>query len=130
MSTRLGEERQLLLTTFPQIEWSEDGTWGRIANYIVPPGPWRETVTEVTFRLPPGLPGEAPYAFFVRPLLTPTTPGASITNFTENASTPFGEGWGQFSWAPEDWVPDAVITRGSNMLNFARSFAERLGEGP
>ena len=130
MSARLEEERKLLLTTFPQLEWAEDGMWGRIADYIVPPTHWQEAVTAVAFRLPPGLPGEAPYAFFVRPCLTPMSPGMAITNFTESASTPFGDGWGQFSWAPEAWVPDAVITSGSNMLNFVRSFAERLREGP
>ena len=42
-------------------------------------------------------------------------------------STPWGDDFAQFSWSPlEPWVPKADIRAGANMLNFARSFAERL----
>ena len=35
----------------------------------------------------------------------------------------------QFSWSPlEPWQPKADIRAGANMLNFARSFADRLKE--
>ena len=38
-----------------------------------------------------------------------------------------GSDFAQFSWSPlEPWVPKTDIRAGANLLNFARSFAERL----
>lgn len=44
-------------------------------------------------------------------------------------TTPWGDGWGQFSWSAVAWVPKEDIRTGANMLDFVRSFEERLGEG-
>lgn len=130
MNERIQQELALLRSVFPDLEWREDVLWVRIPVYAVPPGPWKQESVEIAFRLPAGLPGEAPYAFLVRPGLQPAT-NTEIDRYTYPAPTPsFGDDWGQFSWAPEAWTPHAELTRGSNMLNFARSFADRLREGP
>jgi hypothetical protein len=128
VSERIQLELTLLRTVYPDLEWRPDTFWARIPAYPVPHGPWQATVTEAAFRIPPTV-GEQPYAFFVRPGLT-AVDGRPITNYTFPVATCFGDGWGQFSWAPEAWAPHVEITRGSNMLNFVRSFADRLREGP
>jgi hypothetical protein len=130
MTERIDQEVALLQTAYPGLEWRADAFWARIPEYPVPPGPWTLAVIEVAFRIPPGLPGEAPYAFQVRPGLESTVGGA-IGNYAYPVSNPcFGEGWGQFSWSPEEWAPHSEIRRGSNMFTFVRSFADRLKEGP
>jgi hypothetical protein len=130
MTERIEQELALLRSVYPNLEWRGDALWVRIPEFAVPPGSWKQAVVEVAFRMPPGLPGEAPYAFFVRPGLEPVSP-STIENYLYPVSSPcFGDDWGQLSWAPEAWAPHAEITRGSNMLNFARSFADRLREGP
>jgi hypothetical protein len=128
VSERIEQELTLLRAVYPDLEWRPDTFWARIPAYPVPRGPWQATVTEAAFRIPPTA-GEQPYAFFVRPGLA-AIDGRPITNYTYPVSTCFGDGWGQFSWAPEVWAPHVEITRGSNMLNFVRSFADRLREGP
>jgi hypothetical protein len=72
--------------------------------------------------------GQAPYAFRVRPQLA-RADGGQPGNYTYPVATPWGADWGQFSWSPLEWVPRADIRAGANMLNFARSFADRLREG-
>lgn len=128
MSDRIDQELALLRTVYPDLEWRSDAFWVRIPVYSVPSGAWSQSSVEIACRVPPTV-GEQPYAFYVRPGLT-TADGRAITNYTYPASTPFGDDWGQFSWAPEAWAPHVEITRGSNMLNFVRSFADRLREGP
>lgn len=128
VTERIAQELALLATVYPDLEWRSDALWVRIPAFPVPAGDWVESEAEVAFRVPP-TEGEQPYAFFVRPGLT-TTDGQPITNYTFPVHTCFGEGWGQFSWAPETWAPHVEITRGSNMLNFVRSFSDRLREGP
>lgn len=128
VSGRIEQELALLRTVYPDLEWRPDAFWVRIPTYQVPGGLWVQSDLEVASRIPPTV-GEQPYAFSVRPGLT-AADGRQITNYTYPSSNCFGDGWGQFSWAPEVWEPHVEITRGSNMLNFVRSFAERLREGP
>ena len=40
----------------------------------------------------------------------------------------WGDEWGQFSWSPESWRPQAEVAAGDNMVHFARSIADRLGD--
>jgi hypothetical protein len=126
--TRVEEEIDLVRAHFPALEVQPDKLWARIPVYEVPDGLWLEPNVEVVFQFPPGLPGQQPYGFWVRPRLQLVS-GAAINNFTFPVTTPFGEGFGQFSWAPEVWEPQAGITAGSNMLDFVRSFRTRLAEG-
>jgi hypothetical protein len=128
VTERIEEELALLRTVYPDLEWCPDTFWVRIPAFLVPTGPWVESIVEVAFRIPPTV-GEQPYGFWVRPGLT-AADGRPVTNYDYPVSTCFGDLWGQFSWAPETWAPHVVITRGSNMLNFVRSFADRLREGP
>lgn len=128
MTDRIQEELGLLRTVHPDLEWRADAFWVRMPAYVVPSGHWAQSVVEVACRIPPTV-GEQPYAFFVRPGLG-AADGRPITNYNFPVSTCFGDDWGQFSWAPDVWVPHVEITRGSNMLNFVRSFADRFREGP
>jgi hypothetical protein len=98
----------------------------RIPTYPVPES-WSSNEVEVAFQIPPSA-GQAPYAFRVRPGLT-LIEGAQPTNYTYPVTTPWGDDWGQFSWSPSSWVPNADIRKGANMLDFVRSFSDRLAEG-
>jgi hypothetical protein len=128
MSGRVQEELELLRTAYPDLEYREEGSvhWVRIPSYPVPKG-WSQTEVEVCFQIPSS-PGQAPYAFRVRPEMQ-LAEGGSPGNYTYPVSTPWGNDWGQFSWSPTNWVPKEDIRAGANMLDFAHSFADRLREG-
>lgn len=124
---RLAEEVALLRDAYPALEDRRvDGThWARIPAYAVPEG-WSADSVEVAFQIPIQA-GQAPYAFYVRPSLRLAN-GGMPSNYTPAATTPWGSDFGLFSWAPVAWMPKATVREGANMLNFARSFAERLKE--
>lgn len=128
MTDRVHEELNLLRTAYPDLEYLEDAGahWVRIPSYPVPEG-WSHSMVEVCFQIPSS-PGQAPYAFRVRPGLQLAGDGQP-DRYTYPVSTPWGEDWGQFSWSPVDWIPKEDVRAGANMLNFARSFADRLHEG-
>jgi hypothetical protein len=126
MIDRIHAELERVRTRFPTLEFREQDFWARIPDYPVPPDWGRET-TEVAFQVPRDLFGTQPYAFWVRPPLT-TPSGAAPGNTSGPVSTGFGEGFQQFSWAPQVWQPGAQPRDGSNLLDFVRSFAQRLGE--
>jgi hypothetical protein len=129
---RLEQELALLRSAYPDLEYRlvEGAHWVRIPTHPVPSG-WAyqgaEVVTaEIAFQIPAQA-GQAPYAFYVRPAITLAL-GGTPSNYTATAATPWGDEFAQFSWSPnEPWVPKADIRAGANMLNFARSFTERLG---
>jgi hypothetical protein len=124
---RLEQELELLRTAYPDLEHRPvDGAhWVRIPSYPVPEG-WSHPTVEVAFQIPAQA-GQAPYAFCVRPALC-LAGGGMPSNYSPTAATPWGGDWTQFSWSPLQWVPKADIRAGANMLNFARSFADRLAE--
>ena len=130
---RLDEELALLRSAYPDLEYLVVGEahWVRIPAHAVPTG-WTHagtavTQAEVAFQIPMQA-GQAPYAFYARPPITLAS-GETPGNYTATASTPWGADFAQFSWTPsEPWIPKADIRAGANMLNFARSFADRLGE--
>jgi hypothetical protein len=120
----------LLTSVYPTLQQDVvDGVqWIRIADYGLPPGVWKEAKVELAFRIP-AEPGEAPYAFWVKPGLSLLS-GATIKQYVFPAATPWGDDWGQFSFAPEDaWQPKADVGAGANMVNFAFGIADRLREG-
>jgi hypothetical protein len=129
---RLDQELELLRSGYPDLEHRlvERANWVRIPAYPVPAG-WvagDEPVAEVeiVFQIPQV--GQAPYAFRTRPVIT-LAGGGTPSNCTAPVSTPWGNEFAQFSWSPlETWVPKTDIRAGANMLNFARSFADRLKE--
>jgi hypothetical protein len=124
--TRLSAELELLRSRFPDLETREadDRTWGRLPSYTVPDG-WSASTVELVFSFPAEV-GQPPYAFQVRPALT--LPGGDTpSNYTVGVSTPWGDGFAQFSWAPDGpWIPNTNLRAGANMLNFATSFRSRL----
>ena len=129
---RLAEELLLLRSTYPDLdELKADAvTWIRIPNYPLKAG-WftgAEAVTraEVVFQIPVAA-GQSPYGFYVRPRIH-LNGGTAPSNYTATASTPFGNDFCLFSWSPLTWVPKTDIRAGANMVNFARSFTDRLGE--
>ncbi len=127
---RIEAELNLLKGWFgSDLEYLTAGHWVRLSNYAIPSELWQPRVIEVCFQIPEALPGQAPYAFYVRPNLS-TTNGAGIGNYTFPATTVFGADWGQMSWSPSAWTPGVTPEDGSNMLEFARSFADRFREGP
>lgn len=128
MSERIQNELALLRTVFDSLEYRPEGHWVRLGAYAVPAGIWALSTIEVAFQIPAGLPGEAPYGFYVRPNLT-LAAGGSPNNYTYPAPTAFGGDWGKFSWILDPWAPQAEIAAGSNMLDFALSFHSRLKEG-
>ncbi|MCA1657275.1 MAG: hypothetical protein LC713_06150, partial [Actinobacteria bacterium] len=76
--TRVEQELRLLKTWFGDVlEYVHDGHWVRLSEYRIPSDLWAPDVVEVCFQLPPGLPGQAPYAFHVRPQVTLLS-GASV----------------------------------------------------
>jgi hypothetical protein len=129
MTERLEEELELLSTFYPDLEQRiQDGhDWVRIPSYPLPVGVWSQTAVEVAFEIPPQA-GQQPYAFYVRPGLTLASSGPP-DRYSPSAATPWGADWGKFSWSPTSWTPKADIRAGANMLNFARSFADRFAEG-
>ena len=129
---RVGEELALVRSVFPDAEHREEGGahWVRIPEYPLPTGVFKQGgSTDLAFRIPTQ-PGEAPYGFWVRPGLALAS-GAALNNYSYPTATPWGADWGQFSWSPEGgiWIPKTDIRAGANMLNFVRSFADRLKEG-
>jgi hypothetical protein len=129
MNTRIGQELEMLKGCWPELEYREEGHWVRIPRYLVPGDIWKVTEIEVSFQIPENLPGQAPYAFYVRPDMV-LRDGRGPKDYTNPANAqPFGEGWGKFSWQLEPWLPTADPARGSNMVNFVQSFANRLREG-
>lgn len=126
MSDRLEGERDLLRSALPQIEFRDADPWARIPVYPVPNDIWTADECEIAFQMV--IPGQTPYGFWVRPGLALKS-GAQVQNYSYPLATPFGEGWGQFSWSPEEWAPRDDLGRGATMLQWVRSFAERLREG-
>ena len=128
MNERIEQELALLRTVYPDLEWYPDTFWVRFPSYALPNGVWKQSEIELAFQMPQNLPGQQPYGFWVRPSLE-LADGRAPNNYTFPASIPLGADWGQFSWSPMVWQPQAEITVGSNMLNFVRSIADRLREG-
>jgi len=126
MTERIQEELELIRSFFPDLEYREQEHWVRIPAYPVPEA-WGVTASEVAFKMPPGLPNEPPYGFWVHPPLA--LPGGGVpTNTSGPIATGFGDGWQQYSWAPEVWNPAEEVRQGTNMLDFARSIGDRLKE--
>jgi len=128
MNERIEQELAILKTVYPDLEWYPESFWVRIPSYSLPDGVWKQSEIELAFQMPQSLPGQQPYGFWVRPGLELANAGVP-NNYTFPVTTSLGDGWGQFSWSLMSWQPQANITAGSNMLNFVRSFADRLREG-
>jgi hypothetical protein len=121
-------ELSLLRASHPNLDYREDGHWVRLPRYATPDTLWGLREVQVCFQIPEGLPGQAPYGFHVQPDLL-LRDGTRPENYAYPVTTPFGDGWGKFSWRLEPWRPAADPVGGTNMVNFVRSFADRLRQG-
>ena len=105
-------------------------TWFLLADYPLPAG-WNRDRTAVSFRALVGYPGTPPYGIFVPSGLRIN--GGMPQNYQEPAGErpPFPGDWGLFSWSPDDgqWRPGPTPKEGSNLVNFALSFANRFRQG-
>lgn len=130
MTPRGLQELELLRAWWGALEFVEAGLWVRLADYPLPLGLWDRKSCDLAFQIPAQLPGQAPYGFYVSPGLG-LIGGGAIGSYTfPTHEPPFGSGpWGKFSWALAEWQPAAEAARGSNMVQFARSIADRLREG-
>jgi hypothetical protein len=130
MSARLEQELELLRRHFPTLEYVAEGHWIRLPGQPLPPGLWNERQVDICFQVPPGHPGQKPYGFYVRPQPTLAN-GAAILNTTQSSEPPFpGAGaWLKFSWDVPEWNATSDIRSGSNLLNYALTFQDRLTEG-
>jgi Prokaryotic E2 family E len=132
MTERLKKELEIVRTVFPAAEYSpRDTGWYFIPRYTVQYGGWAQTEVAVCFQVPSGYPGDAPYAFWVTPVLRQSADNKPPANsYQEPSATPFPGIWGKFSWSDiSSWKPGADPASGSNFLNFVLSFRDRFREG-
>ncbi len=125
---RLQAEVALVRAHFPELDYREQDLWARIPAYPLPSSGWGRERVEIAFRFPRDTLAEEPYGFWVRPPLK-LPGGGNPTNASEDTvGTAFGEGYQQFSWAPDGWLPAPEVRCGTNMLDWVRSFARRLAQ--
>lgn len=135
MRPRIAQELALLRRTFGDVEHVElDGNdWFRIAKYLFPTG-WTidgDPVDQapIVFMANASYPTGEPYGFWTPANLQFGGAVPINTTVTENAA--FGGNWTQFSWAPDGtWCTSSILSGGSNLNDWARSFLIRLLEGP
>lgn len=120
----------MLKACWPSLEFIEAGQWVLLPRQPLPVGLWGRDEVDVAIQIPPQLPGQAPYGFYVRGGIAGRD-GAAPTNYTFPSDEPtFGGGpWGRFSWSPVSWQPRERAEAGDNMVIFAHSVATRLEEG-
>ena len=131
MKERIEQELTLLRRHFPNLEYQEEGQWGRILSYPLPED-WSRTATDIAFQIPlAGYPGTPPYGIYTPSGLT--FRGVRPDNYTDPAPSqpPYEGTWAIFSWSPEDgqWRATADLITGSNLLNWVLGFADRFREG-
>ena len=131
MNDRIKQELELLKKEYPNLEFKEEGQWIFLPEYRLPIDIWNKDSTAVCFQIPAAYPGEAPYGFFIHSdLVTKDTNEKPTNAYTDPATTSFDGSWGKFSWQhDESWRPTSDLNSGSNLLNFVRSFQDRLKEG-
>ena len=134
MRPRIAQEFELLRQTFGEVDHVEEAgsDWFRIKRYSFPPGWTKDNapleVAEVLFNANASYPAGDPYGFWTPP--GTTFNGQPPLNVTEVSNSAFGGQWAQFSWAPDGtWRPGATVSSGSNLTDWALSFAKRLGDG-
>ena len=128
MNERIQQELDLLRAYFAGLEYREDGYWILLPRYPGPDGIWTIADPDIAFQIPPGYPGQKPYAFHAR-LPFALSDGAKIENATPSTEPTFDGEWLKFSWDLPDWKATSDLQSGYNLLNWALSFRRRLEEG-
>lgn len=132
MRLRIVEELALL-RRFYEVEHKQKDQhdWFRIAVYSFPNG-WRIgsepiSVSPIIFPLNASYPGGQPYGFLAPAGINFN--GTPPRDVGSPKTPPFEGAWQHFSWQPESWQPSATVEAGPNLLNWVRSFRDRLEEG-
>jgi len=128
MMERIEEELRLLRREHPDLEYRQDGCWIWLPRFCLPPGIWNREEIQVCFQIPSGYPGQSPYGFYVPDGLVVKATNQAPINYGP-AATPFSGSWCRFSWQQDNWRATADLRSGSNLLNFVRTFMDRLKEG-
>lgn len=131
MEKRIEEEIALLRKYYPDLEVDESKRWILLHNYVLPKNmEWNKEVIDICIEIKPGYPGTPPYGIYVPADIRYN--GQELLNWLAKANNKpsfIGE-WAMISWSPKDkWMPGSDIVKGSNMLNFILSFADRFKEG-
>jgi hypothetical protein len=133
MRARLQHELEHLRERYPKVEHKDHGgeDWFRLPRYRLPDG-WRlngKPVSEVSivFKIGAAYPSGEAYSFAAPAGLD--YKGTTPVNTSSAAGCPFEGSWLQFSWAPEGWAPASDVRKGSNLLAWVRSFAQRFEQG-
>ena len=118
----------LIRQRFPDVVYQDEGRWVCLPSYPLPEG-WNRESTDVAFQISEGYPAAPPYGFYVPSGIS--FQGSTPDNYTDPTASqpPFGGSWGFFSWAPIVWKPTADTLKGSNLLQWAKGFADRFQEG-
>ena len=127
MDERLEEELTLLRGRWPDLDYDEDGRWVLLPDYSMP-GPIEQDEAVVCFQVHRRHPQQAPYAFWVRKPIELTS-GQPFDNVKDGSDPPFEGDWLQFSWRLENWKPGPTPKEGTNLVNWAHSFHNRLKDG-
>src|SRR5580765_1133384 len=125
MQDRIEDELALLKKYYLGLQVSEDKSWVLIPEYDICKGlAWNKQSCGVCFQIPVGYPGAAPYGIYVPSDLQ--FDGGPPESFQQNAQNkpPFSGDWGFLSWTQDEWFPDSNIIKGSNLLNFVKSFSD------
>lgn len=123
------DELVLLRSTWPSLRFEPAGYWILIEQFKIVEG-WSRTEIDLAIRLPPNLPGQEPYGFWVKGGISLES-GNLPSNYTFPSETiPFtGDNqWGQFSWSFNNWAPGAAAGDGTSMVHFVRSVSRRFRE--
>lgn len=134
MRLRIEQELALLRQHYGAVEHSEAAgdDWFKLPSYSLPAG-WRigDAAVDhvpVVFFVTAAHPGATPYGFLAPAGLNfnGTAPG---NTGAPPKTPPFTGEWLHFSWSVENWAATADISKGSNLLSWARGFAQRFKEG-
>jgi hypothetical protein len=132
MDERIDAEFELIRKYYPTLVISNCKRWGLIEKFVLPPGiHWNKEHIPICFNIPNGYPGSAPYGIYVpTDLQCDDKEPLSFRKVADN-KPPFEGIWGMFSWSPDagEWKPVADILKGSNLLNFIKTFDDRFKEG-
>jgi len=125
---RIEVELTLIRQAFPNVVYQNAGHWVCLPSYPLPEG-WNRVATDIAFQIGDGFPAAPPYGFYVPSGIQYR--GNIPSSYTEPAASgpPFEGSWGFFSWAPTMWKPAADAHKGSNLLQWAKGFADRFQEG-
>lgn len=130
MDDRIKQELKLLKKEIPNLRYREEGRWIFIPAFRLPENIWNKSETAVCFQILPAYPGEPPDGFYIEGGIRLKDTNEKPDNYEEPTQTPFEGTWGRFSWQQNNsWRATSDLTSGGNLLNFVRTFKDRLSEG-